>query len=268
MERTTHRPTERVLNILELLAAHPEGLTLTGIAEAIKAPKSTIFPIIQTMLDRRFIFLDKPTLKYTVGIASFCVGASYSSNKNVLEFINNEIKYIVSEIEETCQMGILDRGSVLYISKVDPDKKIDIRLISHVGKRLPAYCTALGKALLYQFDLEDLKLLYPEGLKAYTKNTITNLEILAQQLNQVKEDNIAQEVEEVTEHLRCLAVPLSNNGETVAALSISIPTFRATEEKLNLAKSLLLSAKKKIETYFAAVNIDVESLTFKNELYR
>ncbi len=267
MNKSIHKPTERVLNILELLSAHPDGLTLTGIAEAISAPKSTIFPIIQTMLDRRFIYLDKPTLKYTVGIASFCVGASYSSNKNVLEFINNEIKYIVNEIDETCQMGILDGGQVLYVLKVDPDKKIDIRLISHVGKRLPAYCTALGKALLYHFDIEALRLLYPDGLKAYTKNTITNFEVLADQLYQIGDTYIAQEVEEVTEHLRCLAIPLNNRDKTIAALSISIPTFRASEEKMALAKVLLLGAKQKIETYFTTIDIDVEGLTFKNQLY-
>ena len=61
MAKTEHRPTARVLNILELLAANQEGLTLTEIAEAIDAPKSSILPLIHTMAQRKFIFLDVHT---------------------------------------------------------------------------------------------------------------------------------------------------------------------------------------------------------------
>lgn len=66
MKSSTHKPTERVLNILQLLSEKRDGITLTEIAQSIHAPKSTIYPIIQTMLDRKFIHLDKSTLKYTL----------------------------------------------------------------------------------------------------------------------------------------------------------------------------------------------------------
>jgi len=264
MKENTHRPTERVLNILELLTANPEGLTLTGIADAIKAPKSSIFPVIHTMSDRRFIFLDKATLKYTIGIASFCVGTSYSSNKGVLDFINDEMKYIVSKINETCQMGILDGRNVLYVSKIEPDDKdMDIRLVSHVGKRLPIYCTALGKALICEHDIEEIKAYYPEGLKAYTRNTITSFEDLEKQLHQIRVSHIATESEEITDHLRCFAVPLSADKKIIAALSVSIPAFRVTEDKIDVLTHALLNAKEKIETYFYTVNVDTDSFIFK-----
>ncbi len=255
---TAHKPTERVLNILQLLSTNPEGFTLTEIAEAIQAPKSTIFPVIQTMLERRFISLNKSTLKYSIGISAFCIGASYSSGKNVLDFIKKEMEYIVGKINETCQMGILDGGNVLYVLKED-SMRTDIRLVSHIGKRLPAYCTAIGKALLQEYDLEELKALYPDGLKPMTEKTITDFEVLAEQLKKINEDKIATDFEEVTKYLVCLAVPLSAQGKTIASISISLPIFRATEEKVNLAKQLLLNAKEKIETYFSAIHADLDS---------
>ncbi|AZV55155.1 IclR family transcriptional regulator [Clostridium sp. AWRP] len=247
-----HKPTERVLNILNLLSVKPKGLTLTEISETIDVPKSTLYPIIQTMLERNFLSLEKSSLKYSIGISTFCIGASYSRNKNMLDFIQKIMKNIVSNIDETCQMGILDGNNVLYILKEDPIKDIDIRLISYVGKRIPAYCTALGKALLSEYNIEEIKTLYPDGLKPITKNTITDFSVLEVELKRIRETHVAKEVEEVTEFLRCYAVPLTSKGKTTAAISISIPTFRATDEKNKLAVELLLKAKEEID----AVNLN------------
>ncbi|AKA71590.1 IclR family transcriptional regulator [Clostridium scatologenes] len=247
-----HKPTERVLNILNLLSINHEGLTLTEISDAIDIPKSTLYPIMQTMLERNFVSLEKNSLKYSIGISAFCIGASYSRNKYMLDFIQKIMKNIVSSIDETCQMGVLDGNNVLYILKEDPIKDMDIRLISYIGKRIPAYCTALGKALLSEYSIEEIKLLYPDGLKPITKNTITDFSILEDQLKEIKETHVSTEVEEVTEFLRCYAVPLASKGKISAAISISIPTFRATEEKNKLAIELLLKAKKQID----AVDLD------------
>lgn len=258
MKHSAHKPTERVLNILQLLAEKQEGITLTEIAQSIKAPKSTIYPIIQTMLERKFIYLDKATLKYTLGISTFGIGASYSHNEEIIDFIKNEMNNIVNRIGETSQMGILDEGNVFYLLKEDPDKHNDIKLISYVGKRLPAYCTALGKALIYQYNLDELKQIFPEGLKKITEHTITDYVSLKDQLKKVQREQIASEKEEVTKHLCCYAVPLHANGKPVAAISVSIPTFRMTEEKNELSKELLLEAKEKIEAYLSTVHFEVD----------
>ena len=174
MKNTEHNPTLRVLNILETLASNPEGLTLTQIAEVINSPKSTILPIIHTMANKKFIFFNEKTYTYTIGINSFCVGSSYTSNTNALQFIKSEMEYVVKKTDEICQMGILEGGDVLYVAKVDSTNPI--RILSSVGKKLPAYCTALGKAMLFNFSKEELNNFYPNGLKAYTKNTITYFE--------------------------------------------------------------------------------------------
>jgi DNA-binding IclR family transcriptional regulator len=248
----THKPTERVLNILNLLSINPKGLTLTEISESIDIPKSTLYPIMQTMLERNFVSIEKNSLKYAIGISAFCIGASYTRDKYMLDFIKKIMNNIVINIDETCQMGVMDGNNVLYVLKEDPGKDIDIRIISNIGKRLPAYCTALGKALLSEYEIEEIKTLYPDGLKAITENTITDFTILEDQLKKIRKTHVAIEVEEVTKFLRCYAVPLTSKGKTIAAISISIPTFRATDEKNNLAIELLLKAKQQID----AISLD------------
>ncbi|MDR3259461.1 MAG: IclR family transcriptional regulator [Fusobacteriaceae bacterium] len=259
MLKTEHRPTGRVLNILELLAANQDGMTLTEISEAIKAPKSSILPLIHTMAQRKFIFFDAHTYRYSIGIGTFCVGSAYTSNMNALQFIKAEMKYIVMKTNEICQVGIFDRGQILYVAKVDSDEPI--RIVSYVGKRLPAYCTALGKTFLCQKTLKEIKTLYPEGLKAYTTKTITDFDVLYKQLKEIRKTMIATEDGEVNEQSGCISVPLFKGEDILAAISVSVPSFRMTNEKTELIKKLLLETKTKIETFFREHDVDSKQLT-------
>lgn len=248
MKNIEHNPTLRVLNILETLASNPEGLTLTQISEIINSPKSTILPIIHTMANKKFIFFNEKTYTYTIGINSFCVGSSYTSNMNALQFIKSEMEYVVKKTDEICQMGILEGGDVLYVAKVDSTNPI--RILSSVGKKLPAYCTALGRAMLFNLEVEDLRKLYPEGLKAFTKNTITDFSVLYSQLSNVKKTQVATEYGEVNEQSSCISVPLINNNKVIAAISVSTPSFRLTQDKSTQIIECLLNAKKQIEVFF------------------
>ncbi|PRR70589.1 IclR family transcriptional regulator [Clostridium thermopalmarium] len=260
MTKNEHRPTSRVLDILELLAFSSGGYTLTEIASAINAPKSSIFPVIHTLLQRKFITIDKQTSKYTIGINTFAVGSSYLENLNVLNFITEEMQLIVDKCLETCQLGVLDKDKVLYIAKVDSPEPI--RLISSVGKKLPAYCTALGKALLCDCSLSELLALYPNGLEPYTENTITDFNVLYGQLCDIKKTNIAMDIQEVTDQIQCISVPIRKDKQVVLALGVSIPAYRATSEKFELLERLLLQSKTKIEVLLDRLNIDVSTLNF------
>lgn len=254
MPTNEHRPTTRVLDILELLAEVPNGLSLTEIAEAISAPKSSILPLMHTLADRKFIFYDKATQKYTIGIATFSVGSSYIQQMSSMQFIQSEMHHLTSSCGETSQLGIRDGDSVLYLAKVDSPEPI--RLISFVGKHLPLYCTALGKSLLCDFTLDELEQLYPNGLEPYTPNTITDIHVLFEQLQQVKQCNIAQEHEEVNLNLQCISTPLRKNNKVIAALSVSVPVFRSNAEKEARIIQLLHEKRRLIEMYFHNYNID------------
>lgn len=249
-----HRPTARVLDILELVSSSNKGYTLTEIALAVNSPKSTILPIVRTLCQRKFIMLNKDTSRYIVSVNAFVIGSSYLEDLSILNIIKEEMKSIVNVSSETCQMGILAKGDVLYIAKIDSPEPI--RLMSFVGKKIPAYCTAIGKALLSRHTAEQLHLLYPQGLHSFTPQTITSFNRLYEDLQVIRQTNLATEMEEVTANIQCLAVPLCKDDHVIAAISVSIPLFRANPEKLALIEQLLLKTKKKIEPLFANVNLD------------
>ena len=132
--------------------------------------------------------------------------------------------------------------------------------MSSDGKKFPAYCTALGKSLISNLNLDEIKLLYPNGLKAFTKNTITDFDILYDELVEIKSTSIATEHGEINPDLNCVSVPLKNGDLIVASISITVPTFRLNEKKLNIIKEALIDAKSKIELFFKENNINDSQL--------
>lgn len=257
MSFTEHQPTKRVIAVLEVLASSQEGMSLSEIARAIHASKGTISPVIHTLAKRKLIFSNKATQKYQIGINAYCIGASYAENMGVIDYIRSIMKDIMEQSREMCLMGILDGRHILYLAKVDSDEPL--RIVAQVGSRIPAHCTALGKAILSNYRSEEIKALYPDGLTALTSNSITDFSLLEKQLEVVRKTNIAFENGESNEYSNCLAVPLSKDGRVIAAISICIPAYRHTEEKNQLIKKLLFDAKEKIELYFRTHEIDFEN---------
>lgn len=255
MPSNEHRPTERVLDILELLSTNPNGMTLTELSRALDAPKSSIMPLVHTMASRKFIYMHSDTSKYSIGIAAYSVGTSYTNSMNALQFIQAEMKFIVSQCGETCQLGIQNRSNLLYIAKEDSAQPL--RLVSYVGKQLPLYCTAIGRAILAEKSEEELLSLYPHELIAFTEHTITDWEELLLELKKTRERGYSIEHEESTPLVNCVGIPLCHQGKTIAALSVSIPTFRFSEEKLQFIIQLLRNSKAKLEQYFKGCNVDL-----------
>lgn len=263
MPNTEHKPTERVLNILELLSATPSGLSLSDVAKNIGSPKTTVAPILHTMACRNFVAFHKDTNLYTIGIGAYLAGSSYYGEKSIMQFIKSEMEHAVNETNEICQFGIRSEDSVLYIAKVD--SKEAIRLVSSVGKRLPLYCTALGKALLYQLPFEKVKSLYPNGLKSFTEYTISSFDRLQQEMEQINACKFACEKREVTLDICCYAVPICCNQKTIASLSISVPAYRDNEEKAVLIEDVLKKVGNTIEQYLFENHLDENAFCMYDE---
>ena len=155
-------------------------------------------------------------------------------------------------------MAILDGENVLYIGKADSDQAI--RMISRLGSRLPANATALGKALLSGLEDDEVRQRFSQGLPRLTDHTITDLEPLLAQLKQVRENGIAWEEEESTPHLCCVAVPLRQRGSVFAALSVSMPLFRATPEKREGVSNCLREVASEINTLAEERGISLDIL--------
>ena len=258
MATTEHRPTERVLDILELLSNSESGMTLTELSKALEAPKSSIMPLVHTMRSRNFIYMQSEPLRYFIGVATYTVGISYNNHQTSLQFIKQEMEKISSICDETCQLGIQSRNMILYIAKVESSQPI--RLISSVGKQLPLYCTSLGRALLAYKSDDEIRNMFPSTLKSYTPNTVTNIDAFLKELVATRERGYAMEREETNHLINCIAVSLNYHNNPIAAISVSIPTFRLNEQKIQETVNVLFEAKRNIESHFKTFGVDFGNL--------
>lgn len=220
-----HQPTLRVLRVLEYVAADG-GKRLADYSKALSIPKSTLLPILQTLCDQRYLRRD-PADRYLAGSALFSLGACLPGCFPFLRFVRDELRALVEEVGETCYCGVLEDGNVLYLDKAESTQPL--RMLTSIGKRLPAYATGLGKALLCGRTEAELRALYPDGLKPLTEHTVTDYSVLARQVSQVRTEGYAWEREESTPHIACFAVPVKKHTAVVAAISVAIPLFRYEE---------------------------------------
>ena len=261
-----HNPTLRVLRILELIDANSGGLSLTEIANLLDLPKGTISPILKTLAATNYVVTDGSL--YKIGPHTFELGLSYASGQNALSIIRSEMRSIVSQVDEVCQMGVLVGQDVHYLLKEEGHAIISI--ISDVGRHLPAHVTGLGKALLSGLTDDEVRQLYA-GYRffPYTPNSIMDLDTLIAALQDIRSAGIAYESEEATAEICCVAdlsggflafigeestaeiccvaVPLAENGQVKAAISVTTPKFRYTDEKKQQITQLLLKKRQLIE---------------------
>lgn len=250
-----HKPTLRVIHILEALRNQPEGMTLTEISKNCEMPKGSISPIIHTLASCKFLRYDELSGKYSIGIRCYEIGNEYISQLNVSDEIREITKDIVGKCNETSHFAILDGRDVVYLIKQDSSEAI--RMVSSIGKRIPAYSTAIGKALLSGYTDEAVRTLYADGLEKITENTVVDINVLCDQLEEIRHTKIAYESEESSMNITCIAVPVEKNGEVVAALSVSIPIFRATDEKKEQIKQVLLNGKQQIENLIRTLPFNI-----------
>jgi len=241
-----HNPTLRVIKILNAVATQNDQLTMSGIARECQIPVGTVLPILRTLCDQDFLAYHETHKTYQIGLKCFLAGQAYAVSNTSFAGIEGVIGRLTEATKETSHYCVLEGGDVLYVLKRESPEPI--RMYSAIGKKLPAYGTAIGKALLSGLSKEEVQALYPDGLKAMTPHTITDIGVLFQQLQDIRKSGFAYECEESNMGIRCIAKPIhSKTGKVVSAISVVIPIFRYNREKEELVKTCLLTAGRDIE---------------------
>lgn len=151
---------------------------------------------------------------------------------------------IAAQYQETIHLAILDDTKVVYIDKLEGKQAVRVDITS-LGTRLYAHCSAVGKVLLASRPVDDVRrIMELEGMPSFTPNTITELGTLEQELVKIRKQGYAYDEEEIMVDLCCVGAPVRNyTGHVIAALSMSVPTFRFRRSELNFRKAIMSSAR-------------------------
>lgn len=247
-QNKNHRILESALEIMQFIAEKTEYVGFKEICEAFNMPKSTTYNLLQTMTSMNFLQKNTDNGRYTIGLKCFEVGNAYLALNPFYTRAKEVVESISLTCNETIHFATLDGTEVVYLYKFDSTQPL--RIFSHIGKRIPAHATAIGKAILSGLSNEQLIALYPnKKLPVMTENTIFDRDVLFKQLEIIRKEGVAFEREESTPFIQCFGVPiLSKQNNPVAGISISLPIMRKLNDKANLIK-LLQEGKRELESF-------------------
>jgi DNA-binding IclR family transcriptional regulator len=200
-------------------------LTAPEVVQRTGLPRTTVHELLTTLAERRYLRRDDITATYHLGLSVFRLGNAFAERLDLHSVGLRVAESVARQCDETVHVGILEGPDVVYVCKVDSTQSV--RMVSRMGGRVPASCTAVGKALLAHLPEAERSRLLRKGLAKLTPRSITEPHVLANQLDQIRASGVAFEAGESNPDVSCVAAPIRDHtGAVVAALSISVPDMR------------------------------------------
>lgn len=236
---------DRAILLLEELAMHQDGCGVTYLSNLTGLHKSTVHRILNSLMVKGYIEKETETDKYFLGIKLLYLGSAILDRLDIRKVSKPLLEELCSSTGEVVHLSILDNGEAVYIDKVESPNK-SIRMYSQIGKRVPLHCTGVGKILLAWLPDKDVEyILRKKGMKAFTSNTITDLETMKKHLKLIRKIGYAFDEIEHEEEIRCVAAPIYDiKGKVIASVSVSGPVLHVTKDRMpELTKEVVKTAK-------------------------
>ncbi|WP_433367916.1 IclR family transcriptional regulator [Actinoplanes sp. CA-142083] len=220
----------RALDILELFLERPQ-LSARDVAERLDLPRTTVHELLVTLVARSYLIsVPGQPVQYRLGMPLFQLGAAFAGRLDLVREAQSVARDVAAACDEAVHVAVRDGADVVYLVKVDSTHPV--RMVSGVGLRLPAHCTAVGKVLLASLDPESLDAILAKGaLPGMTPESITDADVLRAHLDGVRAEGVAVDVGESDSAMRCVAAAIrDHSGATIAAMSVSAPIIRWTAQ--------------------------------------
>lgn len=218
------------LDVLEQF--HTDGeLGVTELSKRLKLHKNNVFRILATLESRGYIEQNRSTENYRLGTKCLQMGQTYIQHMGLLQQARPIMIDVVKACHESTYVAVMRKGQVVPLDMVESDQPV--RIVSHIGENLPLHCTAAGKVHLAFEPAEEMQRCLAEGLAQFTTQTITDREVLGEQLKNVIATGYAVDNGEHRTDVHAIAVPIKDYTRTVVgSLVISGPAYRITQERV------------------------------------
>jgi IclR family pca regulon transcriptional regulator len=233
---STSQSLERGLAILSSFSSGRQLIGVSELARELALTRSTTHRYVATLARLGYLQQDAATRKYSLGPRVLDLGFTAINSMELRHVAAPHLQRLCDETGHTVNMGILDDVDVVYVERcrASRSRQNEIDLDLHVGSRLPAYCTSLGKVLLaFLPDDERDEIVGRIEFARRGPNTLTSKATLFAELERVRATGIAVNNEELAYGLRSVAVPvLSGEGQAVAAVNLAAHRAMASLDDL------------------------------------
>lgn len=206
----------RTLAVLEALSRKRGGMTHAEITRRLKIPKSSATYILSTLLKTGYIKKNVTSARYSLGLKLLSLSTGLLSGFDIREAVLPHLGLLAKQTRLTAHLAVLEGKEAVYIEKAEAPTLIQVNTIA--GKGMEVHASAVGKAIaafLPRVEVEEL--LDGYSFKRLTPQTIPSKERFLKELEVVRSRGYATDLEEVSEGVVCLAVPLFNSSHRVEA---------------------------------------------------
>ncbi len=216
----------RAARVLEAFSFDRPAYTNVELSKKLGLNKSTMTRLLYSLEKAGFLSRNGKTAEYRLTHRVLPLAAVYLDQLS----LHSEAQPLLAELAdltgETVHLAVLDDFEMLYIDKVESPQSIGMK--SSVGKRVPAYCTAVGKIMLSHMEQAELdNYLSAVEFIAHTPNTIVDPERLRDHLDLVRRQGFALDDVEHEDEVKCVAGSVRDaTGKVAASISVSAPLFR------------------------------------------
>ncbi len=229
------RAATRILDILELFAQRPDGLTLSEAAAELGVPVSSLHALMHALAARDYLRRGANDRRFTLGTRLIEVGLGYLDLAEPLAAARRAMQAVVRTCGETAHVAVLSDRDVVYLAGERDHQPLGVAI--HVGARVPAYATAAGKALLARLSDNEITALHGDSAwpppMALTSHAPTSLDALWYEVEEIRWTGYAYDVDGVNQGVHSIAAVLSpDHGRTPAALTVMAPTARLQNDSI------------------------------------
>jgi DNA-binding IclR family transcriptional regulator len=238
-EGGTVQSVDRALTILETLARSGEA-GVSDLARGLGVHKSTAFRLVATLEGHGLVEQTEDRGKYRLGVGLLRLAGATTARLDVVQEARPLCRKLAADTGETVNIAVLADRAALYLDQIAGSSALQPH--NWVGQHIPLHATSNGKVLLGGLDNERLTELLG-SLPAYTDMTITRKSRLREEVERAREQGYAVAVDELEIGLTAVAAPIRNaHGDVIASMSVSGPTFRLGEDRVNEVVKQLVEA--------------------------
>jgi IclR family acetate operon transcriptional repressor len=246
-ERGTGRiqSVERTFELLEAMSDLGGTAGVMQLAARMETPPPTIHRLIRTLVELGYV-RQQPSREYTLGPRLIRLGehAGTLLGSWALPYL----RQLVDKIGESANLATLDGDHIVYTAQMPGTHAM--RMFTEVGRRAQVHCTAVGKAMLAQMPVEQVRTIVEgSAMQAQTIHTITAVDLFQEELDLVRAVGYAVDNEEQEIGVRCVAVAVPGRMPR-AAFSISGPSPRMTDALIHRAVPLLRQVSEQLAGEF------------------
>ena len=226
----------RCFAILDLAIEQPRPLTIQDVCEKLDVNSNMAFRMLSTLVSTGYFSKDDHTDTYTVSLKSLKLSGRALQSIEIRKAVMPSLELLWSQFPlANGNLGVMYEDEILIIDRIDSQSIPRTHFTP--GKKVPFYCSGLGKVLASSLsDSEIDALIKRTNIKPLTKYTITDPVLLKKELLKVREEGVGRDCEELALGDNCIAVPIINSkGKTVCAISLSALESNLSREKLESA---------------------------------